>query len=233
MSKAQANLTADVFTTGQVINMRFRFAETERMVPVKCLGVQGAKPQMVIQWTEEASDQVGSPHLGIRVQLYIVLKGVLNVAKGEIIDVADGRLPRIRVTVEKACLSVPMRKHERQDVLGQVRLGAPGDPGAYRQTKPHPMDISLGGFGLGVPDRNWQVGAELEYNLMVWAIDRKGEPDTGHPCLELNGTGTIRLVRPLEGKTNVWLGVEFNSLAENLSSSLTTWLSAKNSFSRQ
>jgi len=231
--KARTANTARVFTTGQVVHLRFNTAGTERMVPIKCLGTQGPSSQIVGQWTEEAANQVGAPRLGTAVQVYLVVKGVLNIAKGEIVDVADGRLPRLRIQVEKARLAVPMRKHERQAVLGQVRLGSPGDPGAYRQSSPHEMDISLGGFGIGAPSRDWVAGQEVEFNLQVWAQDRKGAADANQPGLELNGAGIIRCVRPIVDTGNVWLGMQFEGLPETQVSSLSTWLSALVTFQQR
>jgi hypothetical protein len=224
--------TADIFRAGTNIHLRGRFSALENIVPVVCQGVQQPGHEIVIQWTEESSNQAHLPRVGQQVQFYTMTGGVLYVAKGQIVKLSEGRLPRIRSNVEQTCLAVPLRKHARYQVLGQVRLGEPGDKQAYRQKQLHGMDISLGGFGLEAPDRGWQVGQETGIQIVVW-VGIDGQPADDFPQLELQGRAIIRNVRPEAKAGTVSLGLQFAEITESQLATLELWLLAHTAYLRE
>lgn len=225
-------LTADVFCSGTNVHLRGRFSASEKIVPVVCMGVQGPRDELVIQWTEESSSQAHLPRLGQDVQFYAIIGGVLHIAKGEIIKLSEGRLPRIRSNVEQYCLVVPLRKHARYQVLGQVRLGEAGDAKAYRQKQPHAMNISQGGFGVTTPDRHWQLNQEIGFQFVLW-VGIDDEPSDEFPQLAMHGRAIIRNIRPAARKGAVSLGLQFVTISESQLATLELWLLAHAAFLRE
>ena len=224
--------TAEVFSTGMPVHLRGSMGGAERMVPVTCVGVGPQGEELMLQWTEEASTQSQPPVQGLPIQVYTVASGVLYVTSGEVAEISQGSTPLIRCETKELCVAIPMRKHTRYRVRGQVRLGDVGQPNTYRQQDPETMDISEGGFGLPVPDRGWAAGQEVGFHLRVW-VDRGGEPLTAYPVLELGGRAAVRSVRPTGHEDEVFVGLQFTSLLEIQEQALQLWLAAHVSFLRE
>ncbi|MBN2081013.1 PilZ domain-containing protein [bacterium] len=231
-NKAGGAVTAEVFKTGAQVHLRGHLGSAEKMVPVMCMGVQGPEKELVVQWTEDSSEQAHLPQPGLAVQFYTVATGVMYIARGQVVNLSDGRLPRIRNKIDAVCLAVPLRQSPRYLVQGQVRIGEPGDNTAYRQNQPHAMDISLGGFGIQVHNRGWLAGQETGFQLKIW-VDRGGQPDPAMPELQLHGRITIRAVRPSDSPQLVNLGAEITELSRSQLNTLQMWLAAHEIYLRE
>lgn len=197
----------------------------DRMVPVVCHGVLLPQLELVVQWTEAAIAQSSPPEFEQVIHVYGVAGGVMHVVKASTISVATGRLPRIRLTVEHSCLAIPLRKNERWKVYGQVRLGAYGSPDLLRQNSPHQMDLSLGGFGFQALETELQVGHNIEFNLQLWQT-QDSELGIHRPELEIDGHTIIRCIQPADQAGQVWLGLEFSGLPDDMREALATWLTS-------
>jgi hypothetical protein len=224
--------TVEVFSTGMPVHLRGRIGGAERMVPVTCVAVSPQGDELMLQWSEEASAQSEMPERGLPVQVYTVASGILFATSGEILEINKGDTPLIRCETKDLCVAIPMRRHTRYQVRGQVHLGDVGQPESYRQEQPNAMDISQGVFGLVVPDRGWAAGQEVGFRLRVW-VDRGGEPLTAYPVLELGGRATIRNLRHTGREGEVLIGLQFSSLLEIQEQALQLWLAAHVSFLRE
>lgn len=223
--RAATAVTQDVYTPGRTIHLRAYLGDAERILPVICQGVQDPDHSLIVQWTEEAAAASRPPEVGQEVQFYAMRAGVLHVAKGQITSMAEGRLPRIRSRASASCIAVPLRNYPRYRVMGQLRLGEADDPQAYRQPQPLPMNLSQGGLGTAVADRDWQPGAVVDFHLRAW-VARGDEPQPEFPPLEISGCAEIRKVLPGETAEAVELGLRFCDLTAEQDRSIELWLAA-------
>jgi hypothetical protein len=195
------------------------------MLPVICQGVQNPGHSLIVQWTEEAASAGPLPRIGQEVQFYAMNAGVLHVAKGQIVDLAEGRLPRIRSSTTASCIAVPLRRYPRYRVLGQLRVGAEGDPQACRQPEPQAMDLSRGGLGTTVSTLGFEVGTVVEFHLEAW-VARDGEAQLDIPPLQLEGRAEIRRCSQGETKEALELGLRFHELSAQQDRTIEVWLAA-------
>jgi len=223
--RAETAVTQMVYTPGKTIHLRAHLGDAERMLPVICQGVQNPGHSLIVQWTEEAASAGPLPAIGQAVQFYAMNAGVLHVAKGQIIHMAEGRLPRIRSRTTASCIAVPLRRYPRYRVLGMLRLGAADDPQACRQPEPTVMDLSRGGLGTTVSELALEVGAVVEFQLEAW-VARGGEPQLDIPPLELHGRAEIRRCSQGETRDALELGLRFYELSEQQDHSIEVWLAA-------
>lgn len=224
-ARAETAVTQTVYIPGKTIHLRAHLGDAERMLPVVCQGVQDPGHSLIVQWTEEAASAGPLPEIGQEVQFYAMNAGVLHVAKGQIIDMAEGRLPRIRSRTTASCIAVPLRRYPRYQVMGMLRLGADEDPQACRQPQPTAMDLSRGGLGTTISELSFEVGAVVEFQLEIW-VARGGEPQLDIPPLELHGRAEIRRRSQGDTKDALELGLRFYDLSEQQDRTMEVWLAA-------
>ena len=223
--------TSTVFKSGRPTYLRYTQFTKERMVNVECLGLNNPGSSLNLGWIHPSGVASTSPKPGAKVQVHSLFDGVLHIVSGEIMDVTGGSKPRIRIRVEENCLAIPLRKHQRLLVLGKVRLGQEGDIKSYNQITPHQLDISLGGFGLTVPDAGYNQGEEMEFCLDLLSK----ESDASNPdniSFELAGRALVCRASSIENGAGVHLGLQFLDLSEEGSENLEHWLTIHESIQR-
>ena len=230
--EADGAKTVEVFSPGTSVHLRIRFGGLERMVPVTCTGVLQAENLLVVRWSEDAAAHANPPRLDQELQCYTLVNGVLYVAAGKVASLGDGRLPEIQCQMQAMCTAKPLRKHQRYQVQGQVLLGELGAENAYETSQPFPMDLSLGGFGIEIPEMQLQVDEELPFAMKLW-VDDDGRAAVEHPVLELSGHAVVRNVRKDELGGTIILGLEFSRLPALQMASLQMWIAAHVSFLRE
>jgi len=231
-TSAQDAKTAAVFAVGAQIQIRYKLRQMEYLVNVNCLGVQDNRGEITIKWTEEAARQSAPPPYEHLVNLHLIQKGVLYVVTAKVAEVATGRLPRVRLSVEPTCRVFPLRQHQRYAILGRLQLGPSLGNYTYTQNVPHPMNISLGGFGVELPPQPYEIGTKISFILDIF-VDSDGHVNECFPSFKLRGEGVIRSLTASTHEGLVRMGIQFSELDSAQHKALEFWLVAHNSQLRE
>jgi hypothetical protein len=225
---AHTKAVSAVFKAGMPVYLRRRIAGMDKIVLVNCAAASGAT--LVMQWSDTETNGM-PPRDGEEVTCQSLRQGVLFVAKGRVEDVSPGKQPRLRIRVGENCIAVPLRKWPRYQVCGRLRLSQTADPRVYSQNSYHSMNISLGGFGVELAKDAWDGGEQVDFALDL-LIERNGVADVDLPGITIAGTGVIRRRHEVPERNTVYVGLQFQNLAQEYGGALEFWLAAHSCYMR-
>ncbi len=168
---------------------------------------------------------------GMTVRLSTGEKRILFVVEGTVAQVLPGDPGGVAVTVPAECAGFNRRRHPRYELLAQIQIFPTGESSSVAPSEQVPVDLSLGGFGLRVPDPGWPVGVSVRYQLDMAPVQTASGLNVA-PGLRLQGQAILRR-RVDQADGLMLLGFEFADMSGYRENVLQFWLDTFNVYLRE
>lgn len=231
--QSQLKRTVEVFTGGTSVYLRKDAWKNVPMVSVTSFGtVQESSCLLTILWNDRTLKSFGRPREGERFTCHLMARGVLYIVSGEVNDMADGILPRVRLRLSETCMGIVLRQHQRYAVLGAGDVSTLDGAKASSNKVARPMDISRGGFSFEVNTGNWENGDNLSFHLELF-VEAEGQARRDLPAVYIEGMALVRNIFRWDTISKARLGCQFTEFAQDYQEQLEFWLTVHNCFLRE
>jgi hypothetical protein len=223
--------TFRVFLPGQRVYIQALSGAAPLLAMGELVTTIPAEGKLQLRWLAASALNGGVPLPGQRVRLSTGEKRILYVVEGVVASVIPDVMTSALISIEPACKGYNRRRHPRYDLRAYVKLG-PGEGNyTFAPSQPVSVDLSIGGFGLRMPETGWAVDTRVHYELDV-VVGETGSGINAVPAIRLQGEAEVR--RRMEQPNNVVLfGFEFVEMSGYRAGVLQFWLDTFNVYMRE
>jgi hypothetical protein len=223
--------TFKVFLPGQRVYLQATVGHAPLIALAELVTALPSESRVQLRWLATTALDGGAPDEGQLVRLSTGEKRILYVVEGRVITLHSGVLTSAIVEVPGQCPGYNRRRHPRYELTASAKAGPDAEHFAFAPASPVSIDLSLGGFGLRLPDPGWPVGLHIFYELEVQS-GQTGSGLSAVPAIRLQGAAVIRR-RVEQANGVILLGCEFEDLSGYRASVLEFWLDTFNVYLRE